>query len=380
MALDVGIGIVGYGMMGKAHSYGYTVAPVMRRLRHRPRLRVISGRDRAKLAAAAEAYGVASWVDDWRELIRRDDVDIVDICTPPGTHAEIATAAAAAGKAVICEKPLAVTYAQAASAVDAVGRAKTLNAVGFNYRRLPAVSLMKRMIDDGAVGELRTVRASWLSDEFVDPGIPFDWRFDRTIGGTTISDLGSHMVDMALWMAGPILTVSGQSATFVRERSGRPVTVDDASAAVVEFESGARGVFEMSRVAVRRPCDFTIEVNGDKGTLVFDYARLNELRFGEGGDRIELYGMRRIRAEQSSHPYAKDWWPIGQGVGYGASFVNYLGDLLDRWPEGPWEPDFAQGAAVQAVCEAIERSAAARRWVSVSEVTEAVAAKPAAPP
>jgi predicted dehydrogenase len=371
--LDVGIGIVGYGTMGKAHSYGYTVAPVMRRLRHRPRLRVISGRDRDKVAAAAEAYGVARWVDDWRELIRRDDVDIVDICTPPGTHAEIAIAAAAAGKSVICEKPLAVNYAQATSAVEAVAKAKSLNAVGFNYRRLPAVSLMKRMIDEGAVGDVRLVRAAWLSDEFVDPAIPFDWRFDRTMGGTTVADLGSHMIDMALWMAGPILAVSGQSATFVRERSGRPVTVDDASAAIVEFESGARGMFEMSRVAVRRPCDFTIEVNGDKGTLVFDYARLNELRFGEGSDRVELYGMRRIRAEQSSHPYAKDWWPIGQGVGYGASFVNHLGDLLDRWPEGPWEPDFAQGAAVQAVCEAIERSAADRRWVSVSEVTSKAA-------
>lgn len=367
-AREVGIGIVGYGMMGKAHSYGYTVAPVMRSLPYRPRLRVISGRDEAKVSRAAEAYGFEGWTADWRELIRRPDVDIVDICTPPGTHAEIASAAAAAGKAVICEKPLAVSYADAASAQEAVRKAGVLNTVGFNYRRLPAVSLMKRMVDQGAVGKVRLVRATWLSDEFVDPAIPYDWRFDRSMGGTTIADLGSHLIDMASWMAGEIAEVSGQSETFVRQRSNRAVSVDDASSALVRFESGARGVFEMARVAVRRPCDFTIEVNGSEGTLVFEYARLNELLYGDGADEPGLYGMRRIRAEHETHPYARNWWPVGQGVGYGASFVNHLGDLLERWPDGPWEPDFAQGAAVQAVCDAIERSGAERRWVSVREI------------
>ena len=376
MGAEIGVGIVGYGAMGKAHSYGYTVAPVMRRLRHRPTVRVISGRDREKVAAAAAAYGIESSVTDWHELVSRRDVDIVDICTPPGTHADIAVAAAAAGKAVICEKPLAVTYAQAASALEAVERARVLNAVGFNYRRLPAVSLMKRMIDDGAVGTVRLLRATWLSDEFVDPAIPFDWRFDRSMGGTTIADLGSHLIDMATWMAGPIAEVSGHSETFVRERSGRGVTVDDASAALARFESGARGVFEMARTAVRRPCDFTIEVNGDRGTIVFEYARLNELLYGDGGDRPDLYGMRRIRAEHPSHPYARDWWPVGQGVGYGSSFVNQLADLLDGWPDGPWDPDFAQGAAVQAVCEAMERSAAERRWVAIEEVRGAETNRP----
>jgi predicted dehydrogenase len=341
----------------------------MRSLNYRPRLRVISGRDEEKVARAAAAYGFESWTADWRELIRRPDVDIVDICTPPGTHAEIAAAAAAAGKAVICEKPLAVSYPQAASALDAVRAAGVLNAVGFNYRRLPAVSLMKRMVDEGLVGKVRLFRAVWLSDEFVDPAIAYDWRFDRSMGGTTIADLGSHLIDMATWIAGDIAEVCGQSETFTRERSNRAVSVDDASSALVRFESGARGVFDMARVAVRRPCDFTIEVNGSTGTLVFEYARLNELLYGDGGDEPGLYGMRRIRAEHETHPYARSWWPIGQGIGYGASFVNHLGDLLERWPDGPWEPDFAQGAAVQAVCDAIERAAAERRWVGVSEIT-----------
>jgi predicted dehydrogenase len=372
---EVGIGVAGYGMMGRAHAYAYTVAPVMRTLPCRPHLRVISGRDEAKVAHAAEAYGFEHWVGDWRELVNRPDVDIVDICTPPGTHAEIASAAAAAGKAVICEKPLAVSYAQARHAATSVARAGVLNAVGFNYRRLPAVSLMKRMIDDGAVGAVRLWRATWLSDEFVDPAIPFDWRFDRAVGGSTIADLGSHLIDLALWMVGGVAEVSAQSETFVRTRSNPsgsgslPVTVDEASSALARFESGARGVFEMARTAVRRPCDFTIEVNGETGTLVFDYARLNELKYGEGADSPGLYGMRTIRAEHETHPYARNWWPIGQGVGYGSSFVNHLGDLLERWPAGPWEPDFKQGLAVQAVCEAIERAAAERRWVEVAEVT-----------
>jgi predicted dehydrogenase len=346
----------------------------MRTLPCRPRLRVISGRDEAKVARAAAAYGFEHWVNDWRELVTRPDVDIVDICTPPGTHAEIAAAAAAAGKAVICEKPLAVSYAQAVDATSSVQRAGVLNAIGFNYRRLPAVSLMKRMIDEGAVGHVRLWRATWLSDEFVDPAIPFDWRFDRAMGGSTIADLGSHLIDLAMWMVGGVAEVCAQSETFVRTRANpggagsQQVTVDEASSALVRFDSGARGVFEVARTAVRRPCDFTIEVNGETGTLAFNYARLNELLYGEGADSPGLYGMRRIRAEHETHPYARNWWPIGQGVGYGSSFVNHLGDLLEHWPQGPWEPDFKQGAAVQAVCEAIERAAAGRRWVEVAEV------------
>ena len=369
----VGIGLIGYGMMGRAHSYAYTAVPVLRRLPVRPKLVILSGRDSVKVAKAAGDYGFERFTSDWREVVSDPDVDIVDICTPPGTHAEIASAAAAEHKAVISEKPLAVSYAQASDAAAAVRRAGVLNAVGFNYRRLPALSLMKRMIDEGAVGEVRLWRGTWLSDEFVDPKIPFDWRFDRAMGGTTIADLGSHLLDLALWMAGRIDDVAGQSHTFVPARAAagggmETVTVDEASSALLRFESRALGVMEVARTAVRRPCDFTVEVNGDHGTLLFDYRRLNELWYGDGSDDPAVYGMRRIRAEHESHPYARSWWPIGQGVGYGASFVNHLGDLLERWPQGPWEPDFEHGASVQAVCEAIERAAEAHRWVRVAEV------------
>lgn len=366
---EIGIGIVGYGLMGRAHAYGYEIAPRVRDLPVRPRVRAISGRNAAAVAAAAERYGIPESTTDWDELVSRDDVDLVDVCTPPGTHAEIVAAAAAAGKAVLCEKPLAADYRAARAAADSVHAAGVLNAVGFNYRRLPAIALLKRMVDEGAVGEVMLWRAAWQSDEFFDPAVPFDWRFERAMGASSIADLGAHLIDLALWVVGDIDEVAAQSATFTRERSGRRVDVDESSSCLATFTGGARGTFEMSRVCARRPCDFVVEVNGTRGTLRFDYSNLNELWYGDATESSRLYGLRRIRAEHPEHPYAASWWPIGQGVGYGTSFVNQAADLLERWPDGPWEPDLEQGARVQAVCEAMERAAAERRWVRVGEVT-----------
>ena len=299
--------------------------------------------------------------------MERPDVDIVDVCTPPGTHAEIVEAAAAAGKAVLCEKPLAADYASAEAAAKTTADAGILNAIGFNYRRLPALALMKQLVDEGRVGEVLLWRAAWLSDEFLDPDIPFDWRFERVMGASSIADLGAHLIDLALWMVGEIEEVAAQSETFTRERSGRAVDVDEASSVLARFAGGARGVFEMAWVCARRPCDFFIEVNGTAGTLRFDYPSLNELWYGDTHDDANLYGLRRIRAEHPTHPYAADWWPIGQGVGYGTTFVNQAADHLERWPAGPWDPDLAQGARVQLVCDAMERAAAERRWVTVGE-------------
>jgi len=367
---EVGIGIVGYGLMGRAHAYGYTVAPHIRELPATPRLRAISGRSRESVERAARVYGVERWTTDWREVVSSADVEIVDVCTPPGAHAEVVEAAAAEGKAVLCEKPLSVDYASALSMARAAADASVPNATGFNYRRLPAVALMKRLVEEGRIGEVLLWRGTWLSDEFLDPDIPFDWRFERAIGGSTIADLGAHLVDLALWMVGEIEEVSAQTETFTRERSGRAVDVDEASAAMLRFAGGARGTFEAAKVAARRPCDFFLELNGTTGTLRFEYPRLNELWYGDAREEGTLYGMRRIRAEHPTHPYAAEWWPIGQGIGYGMTFVAQAADLLERWPDGPWEPDLAQGARVQAVCEAMERSATEQRWVRVSEVAD----------
>jgi predicted dehydrogenase len=372
---EVGIGIIGYGMMGKAHSYGYTLAPHIRPLPCRPRLRVISGRNRAAVQDAARSYGVDRAVTDWRAVLDSPEVEIVDICTPPGTHAEIVEAAAEAGKAVVCEKPLAADYEGALRAAAAVQRMGVRNAICFNYRRLPALSLMKQMVDEGRIGQPRLWRATWLSDEFLDPEVPFDWRFRRSQGASTIADLGAHLIDLAGWMVGEVESVSAQSQTFTPARldpgGGSPIDVDveDASSALLRFRGGALGVFETAKVSPRRPCDFVVEVNGSRGTLRFDYARLNELWYGDADEPAELYGMRRIRAEHPTHPQTHGWWPIGQGIGYGASFVNQAAELLQQWPEGTWAPDLATGLEVQVVCEAIERAAAQRRWVDVSEVS-----------
>jgi predicted dehydrogenase len=370
---EIGIGIVGYGIMGKAHSYAYTAVPRMYDLPVTPRLRLISGRDADAVARAAGSYGVEESVTDWRELVAQPDVDYVDVCTPPGTHAAIVVAAAAAGKAVICEKPRASSYADAVRAADAVHDAGVLGAIGFNYRRLPALTLMRDMIAEGRIGDPLLFRGTWLSDEFLDAAIPFDWRFERRLGGTTIADLGAHLIDLALWMVGDIAEVSAQSSTFTTRRADpaggtREVEVDEASSALAQFAPGARGDFEMARTCARRPSDFSVDVNGTSGTLRFEYPRLNELIYGDAGDDPEVYGMRMIRAEHESHPYGARWWPIGQGVGYDASFVNQAGDLLSRWPDGPWDPDLDRGVAVQAVCEAMERAAAERRWVAIGEV------------
>ncbi len=365
------VGIVGYGLMGKAHCYGYRVAPMLRALPVTPVVTVMSGRDAGAVAAAAAGVWRARHGHRLAGAGRAGR-------RGRGGHLHAARHARAdrgggGGKAVLCEKPLATSYRKAAAALAAVRRAGVLNAVGFNYRRLPALALMMRMIDEGAVGEVRLWRATWLSDEFTDPATPHDWRFDRAMGGTTISDLGCHLIDLALSMAGPVESACAQAETFFRQRpragGGQvPVTVDDAASALLRFESGALGSFEVARAAVRRPCDFTVEVNGSRGTLMFDYTRLNELWYAGADDDVRLYGMRRIRAEHPTHPYAAQWWPIGQGVGYGSSFANQAADLLAGWPGTPWTPGFAEGAAAQAVCEAMELSAASGRWVKVSEV------------
>ena len=359
--------------MGRMHSYAYRVASLVRKLPCEPRLVALCGRNDREVEKAAKAYGFESWSTDWRDVVSRPDIDIVDICTPPGAHAEVVSLAAQNGKAVICEKPLAANYPDGRAAAEAVSKAGVLNASIFNYRHLSAVALMKRIIDDGGIGEPLLWRSIWLGDEFADPAIPFDWRFDKPFGGSTILDLGAHAVDIARWIVGEVDSVTAQSATFVTRRttSGsatRDVTVDDASAALASFAGGQRGVFEFAKVCVGRPTDFTVEVNGREGTLVWDFAHLNELWYASAKDKPSEYGMRRIRAEHPQLPYARDWWPAALGVGAESGFVNQICDLLERWPEGPWGPDLASALQTLAVCIAMERSSESHAWTRVADV------------
>jgi predicted dehydrogenase len=370
----VRVGVVGYGVMGRMHSYAFRAASQVRPLPVRFEPVVISGRNARAVQRAAEDFGIDEWVTDWRAVVERTDVDVVDVCTPPGMHSIVAVAAAANGKSVICEKPLAQSFEAADEAFRAVQRAGVHHAVGFNYRHLPAVALLEQMVAAGEIGEVRLWRGSWLTDEFVDPNIPFDWRFDVGMGGTTIADLGSHLVDLAELIAGPVAAVSATSTTFVGQRADsggtRRVEVDDASSALLQFESGAQGTLEVVRAAPRRPCDFTLEVNGSTGTLIFSYHRLNELWYGDAREDPRLYGLRRIRVEHPTQPETAGWWPIGQGIGYDASFVNQFAALAESWPDEPWCPGFDVGVRVAAVCEAMEIAAREHRWVRVAEVAE----------
>lgn len=366
--IRLGVGIIGYGTMGRAHAYAYRAASTLRPCEVELAPVAMSGRDTSRLGPVAASLGIDG-EGDWRALVERQDVDIVDICSPPGVHLEAIECAAALGKDVICEKPLAATAADALAASQLAVAARIRHAVCFNYRRLPALSLMAELVSSGELGQVRLFRATWLSDEFLDPMIPFDWRFDRAVGGTTIADLGSHLVDLAILMVGPITRVCADSATFVPDRqtpSGpRPVEVDDASSALLQFSGGARGTIEVARTAARRPCDFVVEINGDRGTAVFDYSRLNELWVGLVNDAPRLYGMRRVRAEHPTHPETEGWWPLGQGVGYDASLINQAADLAAGWGSRDWSPDFRQGARVASTCAAMEESAAKGQWVDV---------------
>jgi predicted dehydrogenase len=373
---EVRVAVIGYGFMGRMHSYAYRVASLVRKLPFEPRLVVLCGRNAHEVERASRAYGFDGWSTDWQSSVSRSDIDIVDICTPPGAHAEVIAEAAKHGKAVICEKPLASTLEDGRSAAEAAGKAGILNASIFNYRHLSAVALMKRMIDEGAVGEPLLWRSIWLGDEFSDPSTPYDWRFDKPFGGSTILDLGAHTVDIARWMLGEVEAVTAQSATFVTQRrnangSTTPVTVDDASAALARFAGGQRGIFEFAKVCVGRPTDFTLEVNGREGTLAWDFAHLNELWFGSATDKPSEYGMRRIRAEHPQLPYARDWWPAPLGVGAESGFVNQICDLLERWPDGPWTPNLDDALRTLGVCIAMERSSESLAWTRVADLMAA---------
>ncbi|WP_406334502.1 Gfo/Idh/MocA family protein [Streptomyces sp. NBC_00203] len=373
------VGMVGYAFMGAAHSQGWRTVGRVFDLPRRPVLAAICGRDGAAVRAAADRHGWAAAETDWRALIERDDIDLVDICTPGDSHAEIALAALAAGKHVLCEKPLANTVEEAtamtAAAEEAGGRGQ-LAMVGFNYRRVPATALARRMVAEGRLGSLRHVRVTYLQDWLVDPEFPLTWRLRRELAGSgALGDLGAHIVDLAQYLAGERLTgVSALTETFVRERplSGGPtsgltavsaagtgqVTVDDAALFTGRFASGALASFEATRYATGRKNALRIELNGELGSLAFDLERLNELSYHDGTEPGAHAGFRRILVTEPDHPYLEAWWPPGHGLGYEHTFVHQARDLIHAIAEGRRpEPSFADGLQVQRVLAAVEESA-----------------------
>jgi predicted dehydrogenase len=387
---SIGVGMVGYAFMGRAHSHAWRTVASAFDLPMRPVMAALAGRDRAALEEAARRQLWAATETDWRALIARPDIHLVDICTPGSSHAEIAIAALEAGKHVLCEKPLANTVEEAeamAAAAAEASRRGVRSMVGFSYRRTPALALARRLIADGRLGALRHVRTQYLQDWIVDPEFPLVWRLQREHAGSgALGDLGAHIVDLAQFLVGePLSGVSALTETFIRERplptasSGLaavvdgaaprgPVTVDDAALFLGRFPSGAVASFEATRFATGRKNALRIEINGEHGSIAFDLERLNELEFHDHTEPAATAGFRRILVTEPDHPYLEGWWPAGHGLGYDHTFVHQARDLVHAIAEGrDPEPSFADGLQVQRVLAAVEHSAVnAGTWAPIS--------------
>ncbi|MFD9907407.1 Gfo/Idh/MocA family protein, partial [Streptomyces sp. NPDC059063] len=368
-------------------SQGWRTVPRVFDVPLTPVLAAVCGRDGSGVRAAADRLGWAAAETDWRALVARDDVDLVDICTPGDSHAEIAVAALDAGKHVLCEKPLANTVEEAEAMLAAAERARErgqVAMVGFNYRRVPALTLARDIVAEGRLGTLRHVRLSYLQDWLVDPGFPLTWRLRKDRAGSgALGDLGAHIVDLAQFLTGEAIAgVSALTETFVRERpllegvssglssdlSSGPtaagdvgtgqVTVDDAAVFTARFPSGALATFEATRFAAGRKNALRLELNGSDGSLSFDLERLNELSFHDHTEPAASAGFRRILVTEPGHPYLEAWWPPGHALGYEHTFVHQARDLLHAIATGTApEPSFADGLAVQRVLAAVEESA-----------------------
>jgi len=366
------VGMIGYQFMGRAHSNAWRQARHFFDLPREPVLQVVCGRNASALAAAAHQFGFAEHCTDWRELVARDDIDIIDICTPGDSHLPIAIAAAEAGKAILCEKPLANTLEDAKAMRDAADKAGIVHMICHNYRRAPAVSLAKRLIDDGRIGRIHHYRGTYLQDWIVDPEFPRVWRLEKARAGSgALGDIASHSLDLARFLVGEIAEVSGLLETFVRERpledgSGMaPVDVDDAALALLRFQNGAIGTVEGTRFAPGRKNYNRFEINGSKGSIAFDLERMNELEvYEEAGPDS---GFRTILATDEAHPYVAPWWPPGHILGYEHTFVHTVADFVRAVAAGePASPSFEDGVRNQQVLDAIERSSTSRSWQSAS--------------
>lgn len=372
MSRPLGVATIGYAFMGKAHSQAwrnvaaYFDVPGVEQ-------RVLVGRDAAQVAEAAARYGWEESATDWREVLARDDVDIVDICAPGWLHAEIAIAALAAGKHVLVEKPLSNTLAESEAMVAAAQAARNrgvLSMVGFNYRRVPALAYARGLIADGRLGTVRQVRASYLQDWLADSGSPMTWRLRKeTAGSGALGDIASHAIDQIQYLLGDtVIEASGRLHTFVGHRPGpdgaEEVTVDDAAWATLLLAGGAIASVEASRVATGRKNSLRIEVYGTDGALAFDLERINELQFLDATGLAVEQGFRRIVVTEPGHPYMEAWWPQGHVIGWEHTFTHQIRDFLTAVRDGtPPSPSFEEGLQVQRVLAAIEESAAAKSAV-----------------
>ncbi|ALS29570.1 Gfo/Idh/MocA family oxidoreductase [Paenibacillus cisolokensis] len=383
----VRVGMVGYKFMGKAHSNAYRALPMFFPDAPKPEMKAVCGRDPQGVEAARAQFGWESAETDWRRLVERDDIDLVDINAPSDAHKEIAVAAAAAGKHLFCEKPLALTLDDARDMLAAAEKAGVKHMIGFNYRFVPAVQLAKKLVAEGRIGKIYHFRATFLQDWIIDPEFPLVWRLQKEIAGSgSHGDLGAHLIDLARFLIGEFEEVVGMSETFIKERpipssmtglsakgsADGPrgeVTVDDATLFLARFAGGALGSFEATRFAAGHRCTNAFEINGSKGSVKFDFERMNELQVFFRDDAEDVQGFRRVLATDPAHPYMDAWWPPGHTIGFEHTFTHEVRELLlaiagNRQPV----PNFTDGVKCQEVLEAVDLSIAERRWVRIDEL------------
>lgn len=390
MAKQVNVGLIGYSFMGKAHSHAFKdMSFFFPEAAAHPVMKAICGRNRDNVKAAAATFGWEGFETDWKKLIKREDIDLIDVSTPGDSHAEIAIAAAEAGKHVFCEKPLANTLAEARAMAAAVKKAKVKSMVAYNYRRVPAVALAKQLIEEGRIGTLYHWRAVYLQDWIMDPKFPLVWRLQKEKAGSgPHGDLNAHIIDLARYLVGDIAEVVGMDETFIKERpivedinaalgasAGKAkkkgkVTVDDATLFLARFNNGALGSFEATRFAGGRRNGNRFEINGSKGSIAFNLEKMNELQYFDRSDESHLQGFREIIVGEGAHPYMSHWWPPGHIIGWEHTFIHEIYDLMQAigGKNKNLHPDFEEGVKDQAVLEAVSESIKNRSWIKVADM------------
>ena len=372
------IGIIGYGFMGRTHSNAFRKVNNFFDLKYQPVLKAVCARDAGKAQAFADRWGYESIETDWRRLIERDDIDVIDIASPNNTHAEIAIAAAKAGKMIMCEKPLSMDGPEGIKMVKAVEKAGVPNMVWYNYRRVPAVTYAKQLIDEGRLGRIFHYRAKFLQDWTISKDLPQGgtalWRLDVKVAGSGVTgDLLAHCIDTALWLNGSIDNVNAMTETFVKERkhnlTGKveKVGIDDACAFLARFKNGSLATFESTRYARGHKALYTFEINGEHASIAWDLHDLHRLQYFDHRDEGPLRGWRSVHVTDGEHPYMKNWWVPGLQIGYEHSFVHQLADFLDAIATGkPAHPTFRDALETQRVCDAVLSSAKSGQWEQVT--------------
>ncbi|QDS98298.1 1,5-anhydro-D-fructose reductase [Adhaeretor mobilis] len=378
MSQPLRIGMIGYGFMGRVHTNAYKrVNDFFPELKYRPILQAVCGRDETKVKAFAEQWGYASHETDWQQLVAREDIDAVDICVPNNLHKEIAIAVAKAGKMVLCEKPLAMDVAGGEEMCQAVEDAGVANTVWYNYRRIPAVSLAKQLVDEGKLGRIYHYRSNFLQDWTIATDVPqggaATWRLDSAAAGSGVTgDLLAHCIDTAIWLNGSIKDVSAMTETFVKERMHaetkkvESVGIDDACAFMCHFENGSLGLFESTRYARGHKALYTLEINGANASIRWDLHDLNRLEYFDHADDSNVRGWRSIHITEGEMPYMDKWWVPGLSIGYEHSFIHQVADFLANLESGqPTSPTFREALETQAVCDAVLKSGSERAWVNL---------------